>query len=240
MPIPWLNPYQAASFPPVDQALSDPNGLLAAGGLLRSDWLLAAYRHGIFPWFEQGDPILWWSPDPRLVLFPDQVHVSRSLQKVIRKQVYVLTLDRDFSQVIAACGAPRDGSVGTWITPAMQQAYCELHRLGHAHSVEVWAGDELVGGLYGVATGRVFFGESMFSARANTSKLALVYLVRQLQRWQFELIDCQVRTRHLQSMGAREISRAEFLRLLQRGVTMQSDKGPWQFDSQLNVIDYEL
>lgn len=240
MPIPWLNPYEEVTFPQVDQALSDPNGLLAAGGLLTSEWLLAAYQRGIFPWFEQGDPILWWSPDPRLVLFPDRVHLSRSLRKLVRKKLYVLTLDRDFPQVIAACSAPRDGSDGTWITPAMQHAYCELHDLGHAHSVEVWDDGELVGGLYGVAIGRVFFGESMFSARANTSKLALVYLARQLQQWQFELIDCQVRTRHLQSMGAQEISRREFLRSLQRGVTMQSDKEPWQFDSQLNVVDYEL
>ncbi|MFN3163080.1 MAG: leucyl/phenylalanyl-tRNA--protein transferase [Pseudohongiellaceae bacterium] len=240
MPIPWLSPDDSIAFPPVELALDDPNGLLAAGGLLTRDWLLAAYRRGIFPWYEQGDPILWWSPDPRLVLIPDQVHLSRSLRKLIRKQPYVLTLDQDFPQVIAACSAPRDGSDGTWITPAMQQAYCDLHDHGHAHSVEVWDGDELVGGLYGVAIGRMFYGESMFSAQTNTSKIAVVYLARQLQQWDFAMIDCQVKTAHLQSMGAKEIPRQEFLRCVQRNVTINGLEGPWQFDSQLNVIDYEL
>jgi len=240
MSIPWLNPHEAASFPPVEQALTEPNGLLAAGGLLTSDWLLTAYRHGIFPWYEQGDPVLWWSPNPRLVLYPNQIHVSRSMRKLLRKTTYVVTVDEVFPQVIAACGAPRDGSDGTWITPAMQQAYCELHDAGHAHSVEVWDGKELVGGLYGVALGRVFFGESMFSTQPNTSKIALVHLARQLQQWGFVLIDCQVQTGHLETMGAMEISRHEFLRSVKGNVTIKPSAGPWQFDSQLNVIDYEL
>lgn len=240
MPIPWLNPHESAHFPPVEEALLEPNGLLAAGGLLTPDWLLAAYRRGIFPWYEQGDPILWWSPDPRLVLVPAEVHLSRSLRKLIKKQPYVVTLDRDFPQVIAACSGPRDGSDGTWITPAMQHAYCELHTRGHAHSVEVWDGEELVGGLYGVAIGRMFFGESMFSTLPNTSKIALVYLARQLQQWRFGMIDCQVHTKHLQAMGAREISRREFLRSVERNVTIKTTEGPWQFDRQLSVIDYEL
>ncbi|GAB5498263.1 MAG: leucyl/phenylalanyl-tRNA--protein transferase [Pseudohongiellaceae bacterium] len=240
MPIPWLSPDDNIAFPPVELALDDPNGLLAAGGLLTRDWLLAAYRRGIFPWYEQGDPILWWSPDPRLVLIPDQVHLSRSLRKLIKKQPYVLTLDQSFPEVISACSAPRDGSDGTWITPAMQQAYCDLHDHGDAHSVEVWDGDQLVGGLYGVAVGRMFYGESMFSAQTNTSKIAVVYLALQLQQWDFAMIDCQVKTAHLQSMGAKEISRREFLRCVQRNVTINGLKGPWQFDSQLNVIDYEL
>jgi len=206
------------------------DGLLAVGGDLTPVWLAAAYDRGIFPWFEEGQPILWWTPDPRLVLLPAELHVSRSLRKFMRKTGYLLTTDQDFSGVVDACAAPRSRSEGTWITPAMADAYREMHRAGLAHSVEVWDGELLVGGLYGVARGRAFFGESMFSRRDNASKLALVALARQLQRWGFELIDCQVRTMHLLSMGAREISRADFERRLARLVARPPYAGPWQFD----------
>jgi leucyl/phenylalanyl-tRNA--protein transferase len=231
MTLPWLDPERIA-FPPAEAALADPNGLLAAGGALSADWLQAAYRRGIFPWYEEGQPILWWNPDPRLVLFPDRLHVSRSLQKLIRKSPYVLTMDKDFPAVMAACAAPRRDSAGTWITAEMEQAYTELHRRGMAHSVEVWQGETLVGGLYGVALGRVFFGESMFSRRDNASKLAFVALVEQLQAWGFSLIDCQVDSEHLRSLGAEEIARHHFLELLDSETTLASKPGPWQFEQR--------
>ncbi|MCI5107608.1 MAG: leucyl/phenylalanyl-tRNA--protein transferase [Pseudomonadales bacterium] len=231
MTLPWLDPDQIA-FPPADAAMEDPNGLLAAGGALNADWLQAAYRRGIFPWYEQGQPILWWSPDPRLVLFPEQLHVSRSLRKLIRKSPYVLTMDKDFPAVMAACAEPRRDSDGTWITPEMEQAYTQLHHRGLAHSVEAWQEDELVGGLYGVALGRVFFGESMFSRRDNASKLAFVALVEQLKAWGFELIDCQVDSEHLRSLGAEEISRQQFLSLLDTQTALATKPGPWQFEQR--------
>jgi leucyl/phenylalanyl-tRNA--protein transferase len=201
-------------FPDPATALDEPNGLLAAGGELSPDWLVTAYRQGIFPWYEEGQPVLWWSPTPRLVLEPQKLHVSRSLAKRMRRGGFEITADRAFEQVIDACGGPRAGSDGTWITPAMRRAYCELHRLGIAHSVEVWTAGSLLGGLYGIALGKVFFGESMFSHGADGSKLALVALCRQLQRWGFQLIDCQVETGHLQRMGAQAISREDFLQRL--------------------------
>lgn len=229
----WLRP-DRFDFPPPEYALDDPNGLLAAGGDLSPGRLLAAYRLGIFPWYEEGQPILWWSPHPRTVLFPAEIHVSRSLRKVLRRRVFSVTADRCFGKVIDACAEPRPGAQGTWITAAMRAAYCRLHEMGHAHSIEVWQQGRLVGGLYGVALGRVFFGESMFSRVSNASKVALVYLCRQLQSWGFELIDCQVETEHLLSMGARSISRAEFQQLLARytGAECAVSPGPrpWQFD----------
>ncbi|MEX2470239.1 MAG: leucyl/phenylalanyl-tRNA--protein transferase [Pseudohongiellaceae bacterium] len=234
MPLPWLDPDHVA-FPPTATALDEPNGLLAVGGALTPAWLEAAYERGIFPWFEEGQPVLWWSPDPRLVLFPSRLHVSRSLQKFIKKTSYVVTMDRNFADVVRACAAPRSSSDGTWITASMASAYGELHRAGSAHSVEVWDAGALIGGLYGVARGRAFFGESMFSRRDNASKLALVALARQLQQWGFELIDCQVRTRHLLSMGAQEISRAEFERRLASLVGEPMRAGPWQFDAPLDA-----
>lgn len=206
----------ACDFPPVSQALTDPNGLLAVGGRLSSTCLLRAYRQGIFPWYCESQPILWWSPDPRMVLFPGELRISRSLRKTLRRGHYRVTVDQAFSEVIAACAAPRRGEPGTWITPEMQAAYCRLHREGWAHSVEVWAGDELAGGLYGVAIGRVFFGESMFHRRRDASKVALVALVEHLRRWHFALIDCQVASDHLATLGAREIPRAHFIELLDR------------------------
>lgn len=213
MPVPWLEP-SPVQFPPLETAMEEPNGLLAAGGSLNPDWLLEAYRNGIFPWFEEGQPILWWSPDPRLVLFPQQLKISKSLRKFLRKHPYSLYINRDFAAVVEHCGAAREGSAGTWITTDMEAAYCRLNELGHAHSVEVWRGEQLVGGLYGVAIGKVFFGESMFSQETNTSKLALVALSTQLTAWDFQLVDCQVTSDHLLSLGAEEISRSNFTQIL--------------------------
>ncbi len=210
--IPWLR--HDDPFPPVERALAEPNGLLAAGGDLSPGRLLEAYSRGIFPWFNAGDPILWWSPDPRMVLFPEEFHASRSLRKRLRRRDYEVRYDTAFGAVMAACAAPRRGQQGTWITPQMIQAYTRLHHLGYAHSVETWMEGELAGGLYGVAIGRVFFGESMFAQRTDASKIALAHLVAQLRTWGYGLIDCQMSTRHLASLGAREIPRSRFLELL--------------------------
>ncbi|WP_322977858.1 leucyl/phenylalanyl-tRNA--protein transferase [Pseudomonas sp. C11] len=211
----WLQ-RDSLDFPPLAKAMCEPNGLLAAGGDLSAARLVQAYRHGCFPWFQDGQPILWWSPDPRTVLFPDELHVSRSLGKVLRQQRYRVTFDQDFTAVIRACAAPRSYTDGTWITTPMQSAYIELYEQGIAHSVEVWQGDELVGGLYGLAMGRLFFGESMFSRADNASKVGFVTLVSKLQEWGFTLIDCQMPTQHLHSFGARAIARASFAEYLQR------------------------
>ncbi len=208
------HPYD--DFPPVEQALEEPDGLLAVGGDLSPPRLLRAYRHGVFPWYNPGEPILWWSPDPRLVLFPDRLKVSRSLKKVLKQGRYCLTYDTAFDQVIEACSGPRRDETGTWITPEMKTAYLNLHSLGHAHSVECWYEGTLAGGLYGVAIGRVFFGESMFHRHSNASKIAFVHLTRWLQQWNYALIDCQVRTNHLLSMGAEEIPRSRFIKQIQR------------------------
>ncbi len=197
-------------FPLLEKALRDPDGLLAAGGDLSAERLVAAYRHGCFPWFAEGQPILWWSPDPRTVLFPEEIHVSRSLAKVIRQGRYQVTFDQDFAAVIAACAGPRNYADGTWITDAMQAAYLKLHKQGFAHSVEVRENGKLVGGLYGLAMGQLFFGESMFSHADNASKVGFATLVEHLQAWGFVLIDCQMPTQHLHSFGARPIPRAEF------------------------------
>lgn len=210
----WLQ-RDSLIFPPLNQALREPNGLLAAGGDLRPERLLQAYRHGCFPWFQDGQPILWWSPDPRTVLFPQEIHLSRSLSKCLRQQRYSVTFDQAFAQVIQACAAPRAYADGTWITTPMQHAYLELHRQGVAHSVEVWRGAELVGGLYGLAIGQLFFGESMFSRADNASKVGFATLVSHLQQWGFVLIDCQMPTEHLHSFGARAISRQDFASYLQ-------------------------
>lgn len=205
----WLK-RDTLTFPPLTKAMREPNGLLAAGGDLSADRLVQAYRHGCFPWFSEGQPILWWSPDPRTVLFPEELHVSRSLAKLLRQQRYQVSFDRDFAAVIQACAAPRRDADGTWITDDMQNAYTELHARGHAHSVEVWDHGELVGGLYGLAMGQLFFGESMFSRADNASKFGFVTLVKHLQAWGFVLIDCQMATRHLESLGARSIPRQQF------------------------------
>lgn len=209
----WLSP-DSHAFPPLACALREPNGLLAAGGDLSAGRLLAAYRHGCFPWYQDDQPLLWWSPDPRTVLFPEELHVSRSLAKCLRQQRLRVSFDEDFAAVIRACAAPRSYADGTWITSDMQNAYLQLHELGHAHSVEVWDGEQLVGGLYGLAIGQLFFGESMFSRRDNASKVGFVTLVRKLQAWGFVLIDCQMPTAHLHGFGARAIARADFAEYL--------------------------
>jgi leucyl/phenylalanyl-tRNA--protein transferase len=184
------------------------------GGDLSNERLLNAYRHGIFPWYSDDQPILWWSPNPRAVLYPDALKVSRSLRKTLRRQAFSVTLNRVFDEVIEACSTPRPAQDGTWISAEIKAAYGKLHELGHAHSIECWQGDELVGGLYGIALGRVFFGESMFSRVSDASKVAFTHLVRQLNAWRFSLIDCQVNSRHLTSLGAETIPRSQFLALL--------------------------
>jgi leucyl/phenylalanyl-tRNA--protein transferase len=229
--IPWLGLNDP--FPPVERALKEPNGLVAAGGDLSAARLLDAYSQGIFPWFSDEDPVLWWSPDPRMVLMPDELHISRSLRRRIRSGRYDVTLDRAFRGVMAGCAAPRRDHDGTWITGDMVEAYSDLAALGYAHSVEVWSGDDLAGGLYGVALGRMFYGESMFSRRPDASKVALAYVGRQLGRWGFEMIDCQMPTPHLASLGAREIRRAEFLRRLRSLVALPGHPVPWAFDADL-------
>jgi len=254
-------------FPPLARALTEPNGLLAAGGSLTPARLLDAYRHGIFPWFNEDDPILWWSPDPRMVLLPEEFRLSHSLHKVLRKQVFELRTDTAFEQVMRACAAPRGGQNsgcdtllakpadcgssrqaalpapegsatpcqgGTWIHEEMVAAYTALHRMGHAHSVETWQDGELVGGLYGMAIGRMFYGESMFSRKSDASKAALAHLAAQLRRWNFGMIDCQMNTPHLASLGAREIPRAEFIRRLQELIHYPDVASPWRFDESLN------
>lgn len=225
--LPWLRTVE--DFPPVTEALDEPAGLLAAGGCLSPDWLIAAYMRGIFPWYSAGQPILWWSPDPRMVLFPQALHVPHSLLRVMRKQHYEIRIDTAFAAVMQACGAPRAGQDGSWISAEMIAAYSALHRLGLAHSIETWLDGELVGGLYGVALGRIFYGESMFARVSDASKIAFVHLVRQLQRWQFELIDCQMNTAHLARFGAVEITRAGFVRLLENGLRLPAPS--WQFES---------
>jgi leucyl/phenylalanyl-tRNA--protein transferase len=199
------------SFPPADTALDEPNGLLAAGGDLSPERLLIAYRRGIFPWYERGQPILWWSPNPRAVLLPGNVRVSRSLRRTIKRGTYRVTVDTAFERVIRGCAGPRSYGTATWITKEMAAAYTKLHRLGWAHSFEAWRGDELAGGLYGVAIGRVFFGESMFSRATDASKAAFVSAVRYLEAGSFELIDCQVASAHMRSLGATDMPRQEFL-----------------------------
>ncbi len=206
--------FDAQDFPPIEQALHDPDGLLAAGGDLSPERLLAAYSRGIFPWYEKGQPILWWSPNPRAVLFPDKVHVSKSLHKCLRKSRFEVTMDRAFSSVIQRCSQPRSYSSGTWITTEMRDAYIKLHQLGFAHSVETWLEGELVGGLYGVALGQLFFGESMFSTTSNASKVAFVHLAGQLNAWGFPLIDCQLENPHLTSLGSENIPRSRFKKYL--------------------------
>ena len=229
--IPVLGP--ADPFPPVDAALDEPNGLLAVGGSLTVARLIDAYARGIFPWFSAGDPIIWWSPDPRMVLLPEELHISRSLAKRVRRKDYTVTADKAFPAVLRACAEPRIGESGTWLLPPMIRAYERLHEAGVSHSIEVWIDHALAGGLYGVALGRMFFGESMFARRRDASKIAFTYLVRQLARWQFPLIDCQMSTAHLQSLGAREMPRAEFLREVRRLVRQEAVSAPWRLDDDL-------
>lgn len=228
-----LPEHDPGAFPDVRQALKQPNGLLAVGGDLSLERLTNAYRRGIFPWFGVGDPILWWSPDPRTVLIPDEVHVSRSLRKRLRRRGYGMTMDRTFERVIRACSAPRDSQSGTWIVPEMIRAYENLHRAGFAHSVEAWEDRRLVGGLYGVAIGRAFFGESMFSRADDASKVALVHLCERLAHWGFGIIDCQMYTAHLASMGAKEMPRRRFTAMLARLCDLDGRDGSWD-DGQIH------
>lgn len=230
--LPWLT--ENTSFPPVSQALREPDGLLAAGGSLTPTRLLDAYRHGIFPWFSHDDPILWWSPDPRMVLIPDEFKISDSFAKVLRNSRYEIRTDTAFEQVMRACAAPRGEQHGTWISEQMIAAYCALHKLGYAHSVETWMDGKLAGGLYGISIGQMFYGESMFSFVSNASKIALAHLCGQLQRWQPGaanlMIDCQMHTPHLASLGARKIPREEFIAKLEVLVNC-TPVANWQFDS---------
>ena len=218
-------------FPSTEFALEEPNGLLAVGGDLSCSRLIEAYRRGIFPWYEDGQPLLWWSPNPRTVLFPDRVHCSSSLRKHLRRSNWQVVIDRNFIGVMEHCSAPRAGSRGTWITEHMKQAYTSLHDLGVAHSVEVYEEHKLIGGLYGIALGGIFYGESMFSRKSNASKTALIYLARFLDQQGFALIDCQVASSHLFTLGAEEVSRPKFEAILQQRVTpieIEKHKLTWQ------------
>ncbi|GAP67024.1 leucyl/phenylalanyl-tRNA--protein transferase [Mizugakiibacter sediminis] len=226
--LPILDPQRPDAFPDPQQALREPNGLLAAGGDLSPQRLLHAYARGIFPWYGEGEPILWWSPDPRCVFRTDGVHVSRRLARFLRGSRWTLSADAEFEAVVGACGAPRARQSGTWITRSMHAAYVRLHALGHAHSVEVWDGGALVGGIYGVAVGRMFCGESMFSRADNGSKAALLALCRALHGWGFPLLDAQVTNPHLLRLGAIEMPRAEYLEALSRLAAMPGETGHWR------------
>ena len=227
--IPWLD--SADAFPPLELALTEPNGLLCAGGDLSAQRLLLAYRQGIFPWYSVGEPILWWSPDPRMVLVPSEFKISRSLQRTLRAGTYQIQLDSNFPAVMRFCAqTPRNGQVGTWITAEIQEAYGKLHKLGFAHSVETWMNGKLVGGLYGLAIGKMFYGESMFSHATDASKLALAHLTRFLTEQGFGLIDCQMNTPHLASLGAREIPRSEFITQLLALTAVLPLNGRWPID----------
>ena len=228
--IPWLE--SAESFPPLELALREPSGLLCAGGDLTPQRLVLAYLNGIFPWYSPGEPILWWSPDPRMVLFPAEFRISRSLSKTLRKGNYRVRLDTRFKAVIRACArTPRKDQPGTWITPEIQAAYCKLHELGYAHSVETWVDETLVGGLYGIAIGKMFYGESMFAHATDASKIAIAHLVRFLEERGFGMIDCQMNTPHLASLGAREIPREEFIDRLRRLAANPPLCGRWPADA---------
>lgn len=225
----WIEPGSPAdNFPPVETALTQPDGLLCFGGDLTPNRLLSAYRQGIFPWYSEGQPIMWWSPAPRCVLYPDQIVIRRSLRKSIRNAGFTFSMNQCFDRVINACAQPRDGDPATWITAEMQNAYSHLHRLGHAHSAEIWQQGQLVGGLYGIAIGRVFFGESMFSCVRDSSKVALTCLARFLAKGEFHLIDAQVTSSHMISMGACEIDRHDFTSQLDKYTSMVNNVELWQ------------
>lgn len=229
--IPWLG--SASVFPPVERALAEPNGLLAAGGDLSPERLLLAYRQGIFPWYAPDEPILWWSPHPRMVLYTAELHVPRSLAKNLRHKSYEIRFDTAFQAVIGHCaGTPRPGQQGTWIVDDVATAYSQLHALGYAHSAECWMGGRLVGGLYGVAIGKMFYGESMFAHQPDASKLAFVHLVRWLDAQGFALVDCQMRTDHLTRFGGREIGRDQFLAHLQHATQIEHPPGRWHYHYQ--------
>lgn len=231
MGVHWLRRSDPAeAFPPPESALREPNGLLAAGGDLSPERLHAAYVRGLFPWFNAGEPILWWSPDPRCVFNTSALRLSTRFSRTLRAGNYAVTLDTAFDPVIAACAAPREGQRGTWLIPEMRSAYRRLHELGWAHSVEIWREGLLIGGLYGVAIGRMFFGESMFSGERDASKIALYWLCRQLHHWEFPLLDAQVSSPHLLTMGAVQMPRDQFLRRVAEQVGKPGRSGQWQFD----------
>ena len=240
MTAPYLLDKKITDFPDVELALQEPDGLLAVGGDLSAERLITAYQQGIFPWYSEGQPILWWSPDPRMILIPDEVKISRSLAKKIRQQNLKVTLDTSFREVITACSKPRlekgMEQNETWILDDMIEAYVSLHEAGYAHSVECWQDDSLVGGLYGIAIGNVFFGESMFSQVSDASKIAFAYLCNQIEQWDFKLIDCQVYTAHLESLGAKMISRKNFISLIKQYTSENDKHEKWQIDS--NITDY--
>ena len=231
--LPWLDPTDSIHFPNTSEALDFPNGLLAIGGKLSPEWLLKAYALGVFPWFNEDEPILWWSPSPRSIIYIDQLHISRRLQKTLRKKIYQITFDTEFAQVINACSKPRlqQEEAETWISRDIIDVYTQLHQQSYAHSVEVWENETLVGGVYGIALGKMFFGESMFSFRPNTSKIALFYLVEQLKKWHYVAIDCQVHSNHLETLGATRIQRAQFEYLIKQHVTGVRDH--WNTDLTL-------
>ncbi|MEJ2361452.1 MAG: leucyl/phenylalanyl-tRNA--protein transferase [Gammaproteobacteria bacterium] len=232
----WLDPEAKTLFPDVNEALKEPNGLLAIGGDLSVERLLAAYRRGIFPWYSHGQPILWWCPQPRAILRLNALKVSRSLRKSLKRKDYQVRFDTAFENVIMQCAKPRKDGLGTWITEEMRNAYIRLHKLGHAHSIEVWDGEQLIGGLYGISIGKIFFGESMFSRRTDASKIAFVYLVRQLQKWAYALIDCQVYSEHLGSLGAEQIPRKLFISYLENYCDKPGKPGHWQCDLSLDEV----
>ncbi len=221
-------------FPDARDALEDPDGLVAVGGDLCTERLKLAYASGIFPWYSEGQPILWWSPNPRCVVFPERIHISRSLRKTLRQQRFRVTLDHAFPAVIHACAVSREETTGTWITGPMEAAYNELHRQGLAHSIECWRDDRLVGGLYGIAMGRCFFGESMFSYETDASKVAFVHLAGQLRQWNYDIIDCQVENPHLISLGAESISRERFLFILEQSKDAKPAPHGWHLDWNWN------
>ncbi len=223
MPITYLN--EEIVFPPVNSA--EESGMLAVGGDLSKERLIEAYRNGIFPWYSAGEPILWWAPDPRFVLFPSEIKISKSMKQVLARQIFEITYDRNFADVILGCSRPRIRQRGTWITDDMMTAYTELHREGYAHSVEVWMDGELAGGLYGISLGRCFFGESMFSCVENASKTALISLTLALRKLGFNIIDCQVYTAHLESLGARDIPRKIFQEQIKNGLQYHTIRGDW-------------
>ena len=230
----WIHPSDTSLvFPDVNLALREPDGLLAVGGDLAPDRLVAGYRKGIFPWYSDDQPILWWSPDPRTVLFPDRFRVSGSLRKTLRKGRFTVTMDQAFEQVILGCAAPRRTGSGTWITRDMAAAYTALHHRGYAHSVECWLEGRLAGGMYGVAIGKIFFGESMFSRVTDASKVAFAHLARQLLAWNFALIDCQVHSAHLVSLGAEQIERRAFVGYLETWCAREKAPHPWRLDPEL-------
>lgn len=233
----WLdNVADPQWFPDPRLAMRDPNGLLAAGGELTPQRIIAAYHKGIFPWYSEGEPVLWWSPDPRAVLLPDELDISRSLRKTLKQRPFHVRSDTAFRRVMGECAAPRAGQSGTWITADVLDAYCRLHDMGIAHSIECWQDDQLVGGLYGIALGKVFFGESMFSRSTDASKVALVYLTAQLTRWDYGLIDCQVSSAHLRSLGARDIPRDIFLNMLNHWVREPGRPNEhWRFDEDIDT-----